>query len=107
MKKILLFIMCCLLAFSGFSQEKKEEVKSPWTKVSTVSLLFNQAAFNDKWQAGGTSNYAANFGLTHEANYKKNTITWDNRMVILISPVGGLGFSMIRAICSAKSARTT
>ena len=82
MKKRLLFIMSCLLAFSGFSQEKKEEVKSPWTKVSTVSLLFNQAAFNDKWQAGGTSNYAANFGLTHEANYKKNTITWDNRMVI-------------------------
>lgn len=82
MKKSLLVVMSCLLAFSGFSQEKKEEVKSPWTKVSTVSLLFNQASFNDKWQGGGTSSYAANFGLTHDANYSKDKITWDNRIVI-------------------------
>ena len=82
MKKILLLITVCLLTFSGFSQEKKEETKGPWTKVTNVSLLFNQAAFNDKWQGGGTSNYAANFGLTHDANYSKDNITWDNRIVI-------------------------
>ena len=44
--------------------------------------MFNQAAFNDRWQGGGTSNYAANFGLTHNANYSKDNITWDNRIVI-------------------------
>ena len=47
-----------------------------------MSLLFNQAAFNNQWQGGGTSNYAANFGLIHDANYSKDKLTWDNRIVI-------------------------
>ena len=82
MKKILLSIVCCLVTFTGFSQEKKEAAKGPWTKATNLSLLFNQAAFNNQWQSGGTSNYAANFGLTHDANYSKEKITWDNRIVI-------------------------
>ena len=82
MKKILLSIVCCLVTFTGFSQEKKEAAKGPWTKVTNLSLLFNQAAFNNQWQSGGTSNYAANIGLTHDANYSKEKITWDNRIVI-------------------------
>ena len=82
MKKILLLITVCLSTFSGFSQEKKEATKGPWTKVTNMSLLFNQAAFNNQWQGGGTSNYAANFGLIHDANYSKDKLTWDNRIVI-------------------------
>ncbi|MDA9272575.1 DUF3078 domain-containing protein [Flavobacteriaceae bacterium] len=82
MKKILLLITVCLSTFSGFSQEKKEATKGPWTKVTNMSLLFNQAAFNNQWQGGGTSNYAANFGLIHYANYSKDKLTWDNRIVI-------------------------
>ena len=82
MKKILISIVCCLVTFSGFSQEKKEATKGPWTKVTNMSLLFNQAAFNNQWQGGGTSNYAANFGLIHDANYSKDKLTWDNRIVI-------------------------
>lgn len=82
MKKILLSIVCCLVTFTGFSQEKKEATKGPWTKVTNMSLLFNQAAFNNQWQGGGTSNYAANFGLIHDANYSKDKLTWDNRIVI-------------------------
>ena len=82
MKKILLSIVCCLVTFTGFSQEKKEAAKGPWTKVTNMSLLFNQAAFNNQWQGGGTSNYAANFGLIHDANYSKDKLTWDNRIVI-------------------------
>ena len=81
MKKILFLTTLSLITFAGFSQEKKEEIKSPWTKVSTVSLLFNQASFNNKWQGGGTSSYAANFGFTHDANYSKDNIIWDNRSV--------------------------
>lgn len=82
MKKKFLSIILFLVALTGFSQEKKEETKGPWTKVTNLSVLFNQAAFNDSWQGGGTSSYAANFGLTHDANYSKNKITWDNRIVI-------------------------
>ena len=82
MKKTLLSIVCCLVTFTGFSQEKKEAAKEPWTKVTNMSLLFNQAAFNNQWQGGGTSNYAANFGLIHDANYSKDKLTWDNRIVI-------------------------
>ena len=82
MKKILLSIVCCLVTFTGFSQEKKEAAKEPWTKATNLSLFFNQAAFNNQWQGGGTSNYAANFGLIHDANYSKDKLTWDNRIVI-------------------------
>ena len=83
MKKTLLSISyaSCLLSL-GFHKKKKRLNKSPWSKATNLSLLFNQAAFNDQWQGGGTSNYAANFGLTHDANYSKENITWDNRVVI-------------------------
>ena len=47
MKKTLLSISFFLFAFTGFSQEKKEVNKSPWSKATNLSLLFNQAAFND------------------------------------------------------------
>lgn len=81
MKNLLLSISLCLLTFSGFTQEQ-EAPKNAWTKSGSLSLLFNQAAFNTQWQGGGTSNYAANLGLTCNANYKKDKITWDNRLVI-------------------------
>jgi hypothetical protein len=80
-KTLLLSISLCLFTFNGFTQEQEAQ-KKEWTKTGTISFLFNQAAFNSEWQGGGTSNYAANLGLTYDANYRKEKITWDNRLVI-------------------------
>lgn len=81
MKKILLSIALCALTFSAFAQEEAEAPKNGWTKVGNASVLFNQAAFNAEWQGGGTTNYGVNLGLTYDANYRKDKLTWDNRLM--------------------------
>jgi len=62
-------------------KEKKEPPKDGWTKSGNVSLLFNQAAFNEEWTGGGTSNYAANLSLSYDFNYRQDKLTWDNRIL--------------------------
>lgn len=71
------------LPFASFAQDEGEEEgpKDGWTKAGNVSLLFSQAAFNDEWTGGGTSNYAANAGLTYDFNYRQGKLTWDNRIM--------------------------
>lgn len=69
--------------FAVMAQDATEEEKPKdgWTKVGNASLLFSQAAFNEEWTGGGTSNYAANLVLTYDANYKKGKLNWDNRIM--------------------------
>jgi len=80
MKKILLIATLFVVPFLSFAQEE-EGPKDGWTKTGNISLLFSQAAFNAEWTGGGTSNYAANLGITYDANYRKGKITWDNRII--------------------------
>ncbi|MHA7056871.1 DUF3078 domain-containing protein [Aquimarina sp. M1] len=59
-------------------------VKKPhvgWRSVGKFAFYFNQSAFNNDWQGGGTSNVASNTSLNYEFNYKKNSLTWDNRVL--------------------------
>jgi hypothetical protein len=82
MKKLALFAYVMLTPFILFAQEEAtEEPKEGWLKSGNVSLLFSQAAFNDEWTGGGTSNYAANLTLTYDANYRKGKLAWDNRFM--------------------------
>ena len=82
MKKLALFAFLMLTPFILFAQEEAtEEPKDGWSKSGNVSLLFSQAAFNEEWTGGGTSNYAANLALTYDANYRKGKLTWDNRLM--------------------------
>lgn len=62
-------------------KEEKEPPKDGWTKAGNVSLLFNQAAFNEEWTGGGTSNYSANLSLNYDFNYRQGKLTWDNRIL--------------------------
>ncbi len=59
-------------------------VKKPhvgWKSFGKFSFFFNQSAFNFDWQGGGTSNIAGNTALNYEFNYKKNSLTWDNKIL--------------------------
>ncbi len=84
MKKLLLIAILFITPFSIFAQDdvEKEVPKDGWVKAGNISLLFSQAAFNDEWTGGGTSNYAANLVLTYDANYRKGKVTWDNRIMV-------------------------
>ncbi len=58
---------------------KKEHIG--WKTKGKFSLLFNQSAFNFDWQGGGTSNVAGNAVVNYEFNYKKNNLTWYNKIL--------------------------
>jgi hypothetical protein len=82
MKKLLLLMAFAAIPCTLFAQDvEAEEPKEGWTKSGNASFIFNQAAFNNEWTGGGTSNYAANLGLTYDANYRRGKITWDNRFM--------------------------
>ncbi|MBT8256231.1 MAG: DUF3078 domain-containing protein [Bacteroidia bacterium] len=82
MRNLLLMAAMVAFTFSGVAQDTEEETpKQGWTKAGNISLLFSQAAFNDEWTGGGTSNYAANLVLAYDANLRRGKITWDNRVM--------------------------
>ena len=68
---------------AGFSAFAQDDVKtSNWTRGGNVSLLFNQSAFNKEWTGGGTNNYGGNLSLSYDANYKKDSWAWDNKLLV-------------------------
>lgn len=83
MKKTLLFTLIFCAPFLLIAQEDdiKEPPKQGWTGSGEFSLLFNQAAFNAEWTGGGTTNYSGNIKLTYDFNYRKDKLTWDNRVL--------------------------
>ncbi len=61
--------------------KKPKEEHIGWKTKGKFSLLFNQSAFNFDWQGGGTSNIAGNTAANYEFNYKKESLTWDNKFL--------------------------
>lgn len=51
-----------------------------WKKKGTFTLLFNQSTFNN-WVAGGENTLSGNIGVNYDFNYKKNDLTWDNKVL--------------------------
>lgn len=84
MKKILLFSILFLgttILFAQEEEEVEEKDKNGWHKEGTIALMFSQAAFNNSWTGGGTSNYATNLKFNYDFNYRYNKLTVDNRVV--------------------------
>lgn len=84
MKKIFLFGILLLATATLFAQEAEEteeKDKNGWHKEGAISLMFNQAAFNNSWTGGGTTNYATNLKFNYDFNYRYNKLTVDNRVV--------------------------
>lgn len=78
MKKIFLITVIMLTCTISFAQEKQKDT-TYWNKKGKIIFLFNQSAFSN-WAAGGDSNIAGNFGLNYSFNYKKDKISWLNRI---------------------------
>ncbi len=51
-----------------------------WKKKGNFSFLFNQSNFNN-WIAGGEDNLSGNLSINYDFNYKKNDLTWDNKVL--------------------------
>lgn len=80
-KKIFSVLVFCFFV-AVQAQENTNDTLEHWTKKGTISLLFNQSSFNKEWQAGGSSNYAGNFALNYDINYKKGKVVWDNKFIV-------------------------
>ena len=79
-----LFLLAILFATPLFIFAQDAEPEAPkqgWSKAGNISLLFNQASFNDEWTGGGTSNIAANLTGSYDMNYRQGRLAWDNRIM--------------------------
>ena len=79
MKKIMILAVL-VLGFSALAQDKKEE-KQGWTNTGDISLMFNQASF-DNWIKGGDNSLALNGLLNYNFNYKKDKSVWDTKLIM-------------------------
>lgn len=82
-KKFTLLLLC----FFGMTNAKAQEPSAAvadttktWQTKGNASLLFNQSTF-DNWLAGGENNISGTLGVNYDFNYKKNDITWDNKVI--------------------------
>ncbi|MFC4178146.1 DUF3078 domain-containing protein [Flavobacterium gossypii] len=83
MKKLTLLLLCLF----GMTQAKAQEPSATpadtvktWQTKGNASLLFNQSTF-DNWLAGGENNISGTIGVNYDFNYKKDDITWDNKVI--------------------------
>ncbi|GAA4276039.1 DUF3078 domain-containing protein [Aquimarina mytili] len=84
MKNTLLAVVLLFSATIMFAQEeekKEEPPKDGWTRAGNINFLFNQSAFNAEWLGGGTSNIAGNLSISYDFNYRKGSLTWDNKIL--------------------------
>lgn len=76
MKKILILALLPVFCFG-----QNDSISKYWKNQGDFSLLFSQSAFNDEWQNGGTSNYAANAIINYNINYAKDAMVWDTKFL--------------------------
>ncbi|NBL65051.1 DUF3078 domain-containing protein [Flavobacterium sp. NST-5] len=82
MKKIILTILTFFAIISAQAQDNTtaNDTISPWKKGGNISFLFNQSTF-DNWLPGGENNISGTLGVNYDFNYKKNDLTWDNKVI--------------------------
>jgi hypothetical protein len=81
MKKLGIILLSLFGILSVQSQDLiKPDTLKVWTQKGNFSLLFNQSNFNN-WAAGGENNLSGNVGVNYDFNYKKNNVTWDNKII--------------------------
>lgn len=74
MRKLLIVLF--IVPVIAFSQEKTDTVKY-WKRSGTFSANFSQVSLTN-WAAGGESSMSGVFLLNYLANYKKDSLSWDN-----------------------------
>ena len=76
MKKLLILALLPIFCFG-----QNDSIPKYWNNQGDFSLLFSQSAFNDEWQNGGTSNYAANALSTTTSTMPKKNGLWDTKFL--------------------------
>jgi len=79
MKKIMILAVW-IFALSIQAQDKKDDNKV-WKKSGDISLMFNQASF-DNWIKGGDNSMALNGLINYNFNYKKDKNIWDTKLIM-------------------------
>jgi len=74
MKKLLIILL--MLPFAGFTEEVPDTVKY-WKRSGVVGANFSQVSLTN-WAAGGQSSMSGVFMVNYLANYKKDSLSWDN-----------------------------
>jgi hypothetical protein len=74
MKKLLIIFL--LIPFLGLGQEQTDTVKY-WKRSGVFAANFSQVSLTN-WAAGGQSSMAGVFLMNYLANYKKDSLYWDN-----------------------------
>lgn len=74
MKKLLVIIL--LTPFFVQSQEKADTLKF-WKRSGVFAANFSQVSLTN-WAAGGQSSMSGVFLMNYSANYKKDSLSWDN-----------------------------
>jgi len=85
MKSIHLFSLLFIFSLSSMTTAQTTSDPVPkdsiWKFQGNFQFLINQAAFNNDWQGGGTSNYSANVVINYDINYQKGRYTWDTKFL--------------------------
>jgi hypothetical protein len=57
-----------------------DTISGGWKKKGNITFLFNQSNFSN-WVAGGENSLSGNLGINYDFNYKKDGLTWDNKIL--------------------------
>lgn len=82
-KKITAVLLCVFGMITANAQDSTAVVNDTvkhWKTKGNASLLFNQSTF-DNWLAGGENNISGTIGVNYDFNYKKDDISWDNKVI--------------------------
>ncbi len=79
MKKFLILALL-ILSISIQAQEDKKP-KEGWNNNGDISLMFNQASF-DNWIKGGENSLALNGLINYNFNYTKQKNVWDTKLIM-------------------------
>ena len=74
MKKLLILLL--IIPFAAFTEEVPDTVKY-WKRSGVFGANFSQVSLTN-WAAGGQSSMSGVFLMNYLANYKKDSLSWDN-----------------------------
>jgi hypothetical protein len=86
--KFKFYVSCLIIIFTGSflkaqspSDPSTSQKDTLWKTEGNFQFLINQAAFNNDWQGGGTTNYSANVVVNYDIYYNKGKYTWDTKLL--------------------------
>jgi len=82
MKKLALLLSFSFVSLMGYAQTAAvADTTKTWTIHGENTFLINQSSFSN-WASGGVNSVAGNLLFNYDFNYKKNKLTWDNKVIL-------------------------